>query len=216
MALIERLGALSGIAGAIGVAVSMSLADAYGTGLGPDPTDRSVLIARALIINKERSRAGAYIGLLAAFFLLWFFAFLYGRVKQPDGQGGWISVVVLGAGLVLVALLLVDVGHVFAASEISNYRGDTEVAKTLHLWGWNSASLSAPTFAALLSAAAILGLTYKAIPRWLSWLTVGMLALLVIVSLLGTAGLGAGIGVVWLMIISLALAVSSAAPSGQA
>lgn len=207
MSVWDRIGALSGLIGGITVFASVSLADVAATGLEPDPTDPSAHLARAFIANRDRVRLGALVGLLGAFLMLFWVAFLYSKFREAEGPSGWFSNLVLAGGVVLVGLQLIEAGFAYAASELSDYRGDTQVAKVLLLWGWNSASLVAPGLAAIMAGAALLGLVSKALPPWLGWLSAASFGLLILIALvLGTPGLGAGVGMIWIVVVSIALA----------
>jgi hypothetical protein len=120
---------------------------------------------------------------------------------------------VLAGGVLLVTLLVIESGFVYAGSELAAYRGDEQVAKVLFIWGWNSASLVAPGMAAILLGSAVAGFKYGAIPRWLAWLGVVLLVLLVVASLvLSAPGLGAGVGSIWTVLASVALAFGRGTP----
>ena len=208
MPLVDRLAALSGLAGAVVIMAAVTLADPASTGLDPDPSDPSSLIARALVVNLEQARIGAQLLLLGSFFLLWFWSYLYSHLRKAEETSGWAAGLVLGGGFVLVALLLIDSGFTYAASEIKDYAGDTQVAKMVHLWGWNADSLLAPGFAAILFGSAVAGFRHRAIQRWLAWLSVAMLVTLIGIAVLIGPGLAAGVGFLWTVIASLTLAVA--------
>ena len=139
--------------------------------------------------------------------MLCFSSYLYAHLRKAEETAGWAAVLVLGGGLVLVALLLIESGFYYAGSEIKDYDGDTQVAKMIHLWSWNSTSLFAPGFAAILFGSAVSGFRHRAIQRWLVWLSVAMLVILIGVAVvLRSPGIGAGVGFLWTMIASLTLA----------
>lgn len=97
--------------------------------------------------------------------------------------------IVLGGGVVLVALTLIESGFYWAASEIENYSSDTQVAKTIHLWGWNSASLLAPGFAGMLLGTAVSGFRHRATQPWFAWLSIVMLMIMVLIAVAVGPGL---------------------------
>ena len=102
-------------------------------------------------------------------------------------------------------LFLVEVGFAFAASELSSFGSDTQVAKTLFIWGWNSAVLFAPPFGAMVAATTLATLGFRVLPRWFGWFSLFVLIGLVVLALLGIPGLGAGVGLIWLLVASAAL-----------
>jgi hypothetical protein len=140
--------------------------------------------------------------------MLWFVSYLYSHLRQAEGTSEWASALVLGGGLVVIGFLMIESGFYYAGSEIEDYAGDTEVAKMIHLWGWNSASLVAPGFAAILFGSAVAGFRHGAIHRWLAWFSVLMLVMLLLIAVvLGAPGLGAGVGSLWTVVASLTLAL---------
>lgn len=91
MALVDRLAALSGLAGSALIILGVSLANTTATGLDPDPTDRSSLIAEALVLTRERGRIGAQVMLLGAFLMLWFVSYLFSILRRAQGSSDWAS-----------------------------------------------------------------------------------------------------------------------------
>lgn len=216
MRLADRLGALSGAAGSILMVAGIAVADVAGTTSAPDPTDRADVIAEALVARRAGGLAGANLLLLVAFLMLWFISYLAGRLRDGGNGASWAPTLVLGGGSVLVSLLLVESGFYFAAFEPRDYGGDTQVAKTLFLWGWNSANLFAPAYAAILLGTSVAGLEGASIPRWISRLTAGMLAVLLMIWALGMAGFAAVVGTAWILAASIVLAAVSPDPARDA
>lgn len=207
MAPLQRLASLSGLAGTAVILAAVSLADSSGTELAPDPTQPSALLARTLVANRERTRLAAQLALLGAFLMLMFVSQLYAHLRVEHGRVEWASTLALGGGICLVVLLLVESGFYYAGSELADYMGDTQVAKVIHLWGWNSASLLAPCFGAVLLGSAAAGLRHSAFPRWLGRVSGGLFFILLFISVvLRTPGLGAFVGSLWVVVVSLALA----------
>jgi hypothetical protein len=126
---VDRLSALSGLAGSIVIAVGIVLSDASGTGLDPNPTAPSSLIAEALVDSREKARMGAQLLMLGSFLVLWFVTYLYSCLSKVGGSTRWDSAIVFGGGVVVVTLMLIESGFYLAASEIKDYAGDTQVAK---------------------------------------------------------------------------------------
>ena len=213
MKMLNRLAALSGLAASVLMVAGGVVADTWRTGLDPDPTDPSSLIAQALVMHRGSIRLGAQLLLPASFLFLWFASYLHGRLRR-DAVNVWAPALVLGGGVVLSALLLVESGFAYAASELSDYSGDTQVAKVFLVWGWNSANLSAPALAAILLGSGIAGLSEGTLPRWLAWFAVGMFAISSLLAFgLATPGLATAVAIVWIAVASLILTFSTEAVS---
>jgi hypothetical protein len=200
----DSLGALSGAVAVALMIASVVLTDPYKEGNEPNPTQPSAAIARALVANRDDARAGSFFGLAAAFLLLWFFGYLHRHLRRAEGEDGWMSSVAYGGGLVTVGLLLVIISVNIAESHLASYGEDTQVAKTFFIYGWNVAEIFAPPLVALAAASAVVGFRFAALPRWLSWISVLLVAIM-----LGmfstTPGLAAGVGLSWVALSSLAL-----------
>lgn len=201
----RRVGAASGV---IAVVLNMAgalLGDPYRSGLSPDPTDASASIAQALTAIREEARLGAMLSLVGAFFLIWFVAYLRRHLAAFEGADGWMASAAFGGGLVAAALLLVSVSITLAATEITSYGSDTMVAKVFLTHGWNYFYVLSPPVMALVAASAIVGLRFRALPRWLSILGL----LLVLVPFVTGAGLGAMLGLFWILPASVVLTVTA-------
>lgn len=200
----DRVAALSGLAAPIAILAGVSLAE-----VGANPTQPSPVIAEALALNHKQIRLGAQLTLLGAFLMLWFVSYLYSRLRRAETTMGWPSALVLGGGIVAAALILVEGGFYYAGSELADYGDDTQVAKIILLWGWNSASLLAPAFGAVLFGSAWAGFRHAGLPRWLTWFTGIMFVILVVIGVvLQTPGLGALAGSLWFMVASVTLALN--------
>ncbi len=191
----QRVGAASGAIAVVLNLIGALLGDPYRSGLNPDPTDASASIARALTAVREEARLGATLSLMGAFFLIWFAAYLRRHLLAFEGRAGWMASAAFGGGLVAAALLLVSVSITLAATEITAYGEDTVVAKVFLTHGWNYFYVLSPPVMALVAASSLLGLRFRALPRWLSILGL----LLVLVPFVTGAGLGAMLGLLWIL-----------------
>lgn len=201
----EHIGAATGALGVVLTAIGASLGDPYRSGLDPDPTDPSSSIAQALLEVRSSARTGAVLGLVAAFLLIWFVAYLRAHLARYEGQAGWMSAAAHGGGVVAVALLLVAHSITLAATEITAYGGDTVIAKVFLTHGWNYFYVVSPPIMALVAAASIVTLRFGGLPRWLAILGLAMLVLPFLVG----AGFGAMLGLLWVLLASVILTVMS-------
>lgn len=208
----ELVGAATGMVGVALTAVGASLGDPYRSGLDPDPTDPSASIARALLEVRSDARTGVVLGLVGAFLLIWFVAYLRAHLARYEGSTGWMSAAAHGGGLVAVALLLVGHSITLAATEITEYGGDAVVAKVFLTHGWNYFYVVSPPLMALVAAASVVGLRFGALPKWLAILGLVMLVLPLVLG----AGLGAMLGLVWILLASVVLTFKSFRDLGPA
>lgn len=204
----SRLPAMTGAIAVILSVVAASLADPYRSGFTPDPGDSSDSIATAMTEIRDDVRLGVLLGAIGAFFLIWFVAYLRAYLQSFEGGEGWMSSVVFGGGLVATTLLLVSDSVALAATETAAYAQDPVIAKVFLTHGWNYFYVVSPPLMALVAAASLIGLRYQALPRWLSILGLVMLVL----PFLTGAGLGAMLGLLWILLTSVVLALMGRAP----
>ena len=202
--LAKRLPPLSGVIAVLLSVTAASLADPYRSGFSPDPGDFSDSIASALIEIREDARLGVVFGTLGAFFLIWFVGYLRAYLASFESDEGWMSSVAFGGGLVATALLLVSDSLALAATETAAFAQDPVIAKVFLTHGWNYFYVVSPPLMALVAAASLIGLRFGALPRWLSVLGLSML----IVPFFAGAGLGAMLGLLWILLTSFVLTVT--------
>ena len=114
--------------------------------------------------------------------------------------------------MVAVALLLVAHSITLAATEITEYGGDAVVAKVFLTHGWNYFYVVSPPIMALVAAASGVALRFGRLPRWLAIL--GLIIL--VLPFVAGAGLGAMLGLVWMLLASVVLTFKSFRDSDQA
>jgi hypothetical protein len=199
----DRTGAATGAAAVLLSMFGAMLGDPYRSGLHPDPTDPSPLIAGALVEIRDDARTGTVVGLVGAFLLIWFVGYLRANLSRREGAGGWLADVAHGGGVVAVALLLVSHSLTLAATELTDYGDDTVLAKVFLTHGWNYFYVVSPPMLALVAAASVAGLRFGALPRWLAILGLVMLVL----PFLTGAGLGAMVGLLWVLLASVVLTI---------
>ena len=110
---------------------------------------------------------------LVVFGLLCFMVFvvyLCGVLRRAEGEGGWLSTVALGGGLLTVAAQLGGFAPGFAALLIRMHeKMDPPVAATLYYLNDGSHSLVWITTTFLLAPVAIVVIRTRVLPRWLGW-----------------------------------------------
>jgi hypothetical protein len=204
----DFLGALSG-AVAMGLyLVYIALIDPSNGATNPGPSASADTLAQLMITNRDDARTAVYFGLGSAFLLVWFLGYLRRQLARAEGEDGWFAGVAYGAGLVVVGLMLLSVSFTLAEGELSSYGADTQVAKTLFVYSWNAASIQAPPLAALVAATMLLGFRYAAVPRWLTWLSVPIVAVMLIGGV-AVPGLVTFVGYTWIAVAAIALCIQA-------
>lgn len=209
MSWIDRVGGLAGVAAAIyllllpGCVCDLWLQSAA---MDVGPGDASARLAAALSASTEANRAGASITLLAVFLLMLFFARLHGAVRQAAPAESWLPSLVLLGGVLMGGHLLVDSGLAFAAAELGAQAHGAELARLFVLWGWNSASLFAPSFALALAGTTAVAFGNGLFRPWYRWASAVLLALLVVAAaILRAPGLALLPGALWMFLTSFQL-----------
>ena len=190
----DSVGALSGVLFAVLMAVGMGIAG----NANVEPYDPSAQIARVYVEQRDQTELGAKIGLVGVVFFFGFLAYFRRRLQQAEGEGGWLTSVAYGGGLVTAAMLLVIVSMQMATRSVS-IGVDAVVAKVFATWFWNSVWVFAPPMIAFTLGASLVIVRYGALPRWIGWL-----GFLVVVSLL-MPWIGMVVTLAWILLVSLVL-----------
>jgi hypothetical protein len=201
--LAERLGALSGVV-AVGLIIAyITLSEPSGA-----PEEPAAVLAEAMANDRDTLQLAAYLGLAAAFALVWFVGYLRGHLERAEGQGGWLASVAAGGGLATMVLLLVSVSFTLAESVLAAYGADTQVAKTYLIYHWDFAPVLAPGMGALVAASTLVGFRYQGFPRWLNGVGAAIVALMVVLAPVAP-GLGAAVASLWIVLASVVLALQA-------
>jgi hypothetical protein len=167
--LVARLGAASGIAYVVLAMIGSSI----GGGGSPDLTASRAEIAAWVAKQHVGSAvhiAGGFMELLGLLAFIVFVATLFSIFRRAEGGTGLLSTIVLGAGLVSVAVKLASAGPAFAVY----WRGHEGLSPQLSaaLIDQNNFSflLTWSIDAVLLGAASLIILRTGVLPRWLGWL----------------------------------------------
>jgi hypothetical protein len=159
-----------------------------------------------------RVMADGYLGLVAAFTLIWFAGSVYVDLRKREGGTGRLSMLAFGGGI--ASGLTVGVAYavkVTAGARAGATDGISPIAAvTLYdLYSAVIGNLAAFTFAAFIGAAALVWLRTGMTPRWTGWASI-VLAL-GLVSPIGY--LFVAFALVWLVVVSVWLYRRGAAPS---
>jgi hypothetical protein len=202
MGQVQRWSGLSGILAVALLITAVSLSFPVG-GVGTSVGDPSADIAAALADNQDNAQVGARLMLAAGFFWILFSAALYGRLRRSDT--GWLPAIVGISGAVAASLMLVEASFTLAMTEVTGYEEDTQVAQMLMAWHWNSAAIYAPPLIATMVGTLGVDLARHAFPGWFRWLTSGLLALCLMLSVIGLPGLASGPAMLWVLVASVLL-----------
>ena len=168
---IERLAPLTGIAWFVLLMVGAVIIGLY------DYLPSAESVVESLTDNSDQASAGAYIGGLIAFFLLWFAGSLRNALgEREEGRGG-LSDVAFG-GAVATALAL---AAAFAILSIAAQRagadggiGVAEAGTLYDLWSAITGLVVPICLAALVGAAGVVSLRTGAFPAWFGWVSVAI------------------------------------------
>jgi hypothetical protein len=195
----DRIGALSGLAYVVLMFVAFV---SSGDTNPPSPTEPSATLAAYLARSESRAGLSTTLTLLAVLCFFPFLASLSRQIRRAEGPDGWLASLVFGGGQVYAAMLLVMTALAFATRVILDYGGDTQVAKSLYVLGWEFSYVFGPPLTALIGAASVASLLHGALPRWIGWVGLPVVLLLAIPY---TTYFGFMFAFPWLTIVSIAL-----------
>ncbi len=190
----DSVGALSGVLFAVLVAVGMGVAGSANV----EPYDPSAQIAKVFVEQSDQTQFGTILGLGGLAFFFGFLAYFRRRLQQAEGEGGWLTSVAYGGGLVTIAMLLVTISMQLATTSVSA-DVDAVVAKVFVTWFWNSTFVFAPPMAAFTLGASLVIVRYGALPRWTGW--IGFLVTLTLIA----PWIGIVVVLAWILLVSLVL-----------
>ena len=141
--------------------------------------------------------------IFAAFFFLWFIGALYGLLWSAEGEGGGISSVALGGGLVFLVLMLagaaVEIVYPATLARFENFAPDAQLgflSLTLSGWMYRFALMG---MSVLIAATSVVVLSTGVMPRWLA-LAGFVAALFALLRFL--IPLGGILGLLWVLVVS--------------
>jgi len=198
---LERIAPLTGAAYVVASIVGVSL-----VAVGVDYLDEPSVIQATLQDNSGRILGGSWLAMVGAVLLLWFSGTLWKTLRAQEGEGGRVSVIAFGGGVVTSGLLLVSNAIYASAAERAGKTGiPAETATGLwdlagHLWGGG-----APVaLAAAVGGAALVVLRHGGFPDWWGWLSGALAVALLIVPISWIAFIVAH---AWILVLSIWLFV---------
>lgn len=177
----QQLGAACGI---LYMVLALFAVNVLNGGLLPDANAPLAEIAAHLAQHRPTPMqwAGIYIELIALLLFVVFVCNLWGVLRRAEGDPGWLSAIVLSAGVLTVAVKIASFSGPIAV--VYRVGVDPQLARTLIDMNDASFVITWATDALLVAATAIVVLRTGVMRRWLGWLgIVTSVALLVDVAL---------------------------------
>ena len=208
----DIVGALTGIVFVVLLFVSFGISGGVRGDLDSSITSTSAAEAANVLVDRfDRVRTGSFIGLFGLLFFFGFLAYFRSRLQRAEGEGGWLTSMAYGGGLVTVAVMLVFISLDLATSAVSDYGPDTQVAKTLIALQWRYIWVLAPPMIAFTLGASLVIVRYGPLPRWIGWIGFPVAVTLFI------PWIGSPVAAAWILVVSIVMLIESIrAPEPQA
>jgi hypothetical protein len=162
-------------------------------------------MARYFEDNAGRVQVGAYLGALSAVFLVWFSGSVRSHLRPAEGGTGRLSAVAFGGG-VAGAVVTAAAFSILSVAGARGGAGDAtpQTAMVLYDLYGSLVGIAAPiALAALVGAAALVGLRTGALAGWLAWsgavLAIGLVS--------PFSYIFVGISLLWIVALSVVLSV---------
>lgn len=185
----------------------------------PGGNDKNRDIAAYYADRGHRTTAivGMYALALAGLLFLWFLAALWLRLRAAEGARAGLSIIALGGGLLMVAMLYVGGAATGAIPASISPGGESQAGADLARPGWIAAwaFFLSGMFAAsaAMIATSLRALRAAVFPRWFAWLGLAFAALLILV---GWFYLPMILFAVWVLVASVLLLRGRAGAPGAA
>jgi hypothetical protein len=184
--------------------------------MGGDPPgadDPAREIVDHYVDNKDSIIASAFVGVLAVGLLIFFAAYLRTVLSTAEGQGGFLSALVLTGAAILGLGLTIDGMISVAIAESANDIEPNSVQTLQALWDndWLPIALGMMLFFFSSGLAIVL---YGGLPKWLGWIAI-LFGICGFTPVFFVGFLG---GSLWILIVSIMLAMQArpAAPAAPA
>ena len=180
-----------------------------GRGSLRDDLDSSITSASAaqaanvLVDRRDEVRSSSFVGLFGLAFFFGFLAYFRSRLQRAEGEGGWLTSMAYGGGLVTAAVMLVFVSLDLATTAVVDYGPDTQVAKALIALEWRYWWVLAPPMIAFTLGASLVIVRYGALPRWIGWIGFPV-AVTLLVPWVGVFAAAA-----WVLVVSIVLLIQA-------
>lgn len=193
---LDRWSGLAGIIAVILLAAGAALFGVY------DYLPSSESLTERLTEGNAMVSAGGYLGVVGAFFLIWFAGSLYRILRTREGGSGWLSTLVVGGGVAAGTVLAIGFSAIVSSAARAGTAEGIPPDEALALYDLYSQMLGlafAVAIAVHIAAVAVLSLRTAVLPAWFAWIS-----LVVVVGLLSPLSYVALAAViVWLVVMSL-------------
>ena len=216
--MVERLGAASGLAGAVLGPVGFTLFVSSALGQSLNGGSRQSLAAAITAPASAQVFLGNSLDVLSSCLLIIFAARLWASLRRAECSPGWLSLAAVACFILGIAASLTDKIAFFTMAAQAGHGLELQEAITLRDVAMGSTYLGFLYIGLLfLGCTAVVGLRAHAFPRWLSW-GAAAIALVNLVSLLvpptiGIPPLGFPLLFVWLLAASLVMVIRPEIPA---
>jgi len=159
--------------------------------------------ASVLEDRRDQVNIGSFIRLWGLVFFFGFVAYFRSRLQQAESEGGWLTSMAYGGGLVTAVVLLGWISLDLAMTAVWNYGPDTQVAKTLIALQWRYVWVFAPPMIAFTLGASLVIVRYAALPRWVGWIGFPVAVTLLV------PWIGFLFAMAWILVVSIVLLIQA-------
>jgi len=198
-----RVARWSPISGIIFVALYVAAGVIFSNEPNPGASDATTLAYYTDDGNQLKLEVAFLLASVAAPFFLWFTASLSVRLRQAEGESGWLSRVVLVSGGAFAAVMLIGAAtYQFASDALDDnpdrFQLDPDVARLLNNAAYTLSSEAAfPLAAPLVLAASLVFLRTALLPRLLGRIGLGV----TVACMLGFIG-GGTLFLAWILVVA--------------
>ena len=175
----------------------------------PDADEPVREIVAFYVDNKDSVRIGVLLAGLASVLLVLFGAILRRALRAAEGPAGVLSAVVLVGSAIMAVGIAVDATIFLPLAETADDIDPAAVQALQALWNNDFVPIAVGTELFLLSAGLSIVL-HGALPRWLGWIAI-VLAIVGVTPIGWVAALAGG---VWVLVVSVMLALRARAADG--
>ena len=200
----DIVGPLTGIVFVVLLVISLGFKGDLRGDLGNSITSASAAEAADVLVDRlDQVKTASYIMLFGLAFFFGFLAYFRSRLQRAEGEGGWLTSMAYGGGLVTAAVILLFISHDLATTAMSDYGPDTQVAKALIALEWRQLWVVAPPWIAFTLGASLVIVRYGALPRWIGWIGFPVAVTLLI------PWIGLPFAVAWILLVSIVLLIQA-------
>jgi hypothetical protein len=199
----EWLGAATGIAFFVVLIISFIVAGDE----PPEAKDGAQKVVDFYTDNKDSVEAGAGISAVAAILFAFFAGYLRKVLRAAEGEGGWLSLVAFGGGLVVAISAGIDNTFTLTAAEAADDGLDPVLVQTVQAIFENDFIPFVIGVLVLEFAAGLSIVQYRALPVWLGWVAIvlGLCGVVGLVTLSEVGFISVIGGAIWVLIVSIVM-----------